>query len=284
MVSASTSPSSSTSLCTSLTKPQSSLQIPGKCIFNEEWKSSKLLSKKSIGKNTQIFTFELPSQDKPLDLSTCACILAKGDLPNEKEPIIRPYTPISTNNLIGKMELMIKIYPDGKLSQYLYHLPIGESIDFKHIDFNVKIQYPFNKKKLGMICGGTGITPFIQALHALLGTEGDETDISMLYGSRSSDDILGGDTMNDWAAQSNGRFKCTHVLSHEPEDSKWSGERGHIDKDKITKFLPKPSDDCMIFVCGPPPMYDALCGPRTEKTVTGVLKDLGYSDEMVFKF
>eukprot|EP00615_Pteridomonas_danica_P004887 CAMPEP_0114351046 /NCGR_PEP_ID=MMETSP0101-20121206/16865_1 /TAXON_ID=38822 ORGANISM="Pteridomonas danica, Strain PT" /NCGR_SAMPLE_ID=MMETSP0101 /ASSEMBLY_ACC=CAM_ASM_000211 /LENGTH=237 /DNA_ID=CAMNT_0001490677 /DNA_START=282 /DNA_END=995 /DNA_ORIENTATION=+ len=235
-----------------------------------------------VGKSSQIFTFELPDKTKPLGLSTCACILAKGGK-DDGQPVIRPYTPISTNDLIGKMELLVKIYPGGKLSQHMMSLPIGESIDFKHIDFNVKIQYPFNKKKIGIICGGTGITPMIQALHALLGTEKDETEISMLYGSRTADDILAGDTMDRWASQSHGRFKCTHVLSNE-EGSSYTGERGWVDKDRITKFLPPPSEDCIIFVCGPPPMYESLCGPRTEKEVTGVLSELGFSNDMVFKF
>lgn len=31
-------------------------------------------------------------------------------------------------------------------------------------------------------------------------------------------------------------------------------------------------------------MYETLCGPRTEKTVTGVLADLGYSADQVYKF
>lgn len=31
-------------------------------------------------------------------------------------------------------------------------------------------------------------------------------------------------------------------------------------------------------------MYEALCGPRTEKEVKGVLADLGYSADQVYKF
>ncbi|KAK1744419.1 hypothetical protein QTG54_004952 [Skeletonema marinoi] len=50
-------------------------------------------------------------------------------------------------------------------------LPIGGTIKFKHIEFNVKIPAPFTHKKIGMIAGGTGITPMIQALHAILGRE-----------------------------------------------------------------------------------------------------------------
>ena len=33
----------------------------------------------------------------------------------------------------------------------------------------------------------------IQALHAILGSAGDKTEVKMLYGSRTSDNILGED-------------------------------------------------------------------------------------------
>lgn len=140
----------------SLLKPEASLRKPGECVFNEEFQPAKLVSKMAVGKTTQVFTFELPDTSKPLGLSTCACILAKGGKDDEGNAVVRPYTPISTNNLIGKFELMVKVYPNGKLSQHMSNMPLGDSLEFKHIKPNVKIQYPFNKQKIGMICGGTG--------------------------------------------------------------------------------------------------------------------------------
>ena len=44
----------------------------------------------------------------------------------------------------------------------------------------------------------------------------------------------------------------------------------------------------MIFVCGPPPMMKAISGDKapdyTQGPVGGALKDLGYSEDMVYKF
>jgi cytochrome-b5 reductase len=170
-------------------------------------------------------------------------------------------------------------------------LPIGGTVAFKHIDFNIKIPAPFTQKKIGMIAGGTGITPMIQALHAILGDgpaeQASVTDeVTLLYGSRSKDDILGGEMLNKWASAHDGKFKHVDVLSHEPSDSDYTGERGFITKEMIVKYLPPPSlgDDIVILVCGPPIMYNLLCGPRTEKEVTGILGELGYSSSQVFKF
>ena len=55
-------------------------------------------------------------------------------------------------------------------------------------------------------------------------------------------------------------------------------------KQLIEANMPPPSDDTMIFVCGPPPMYNALCGPRDQKELTGALAEMGYTAEMVYKF
>merc|ERR1712087_712770 len=64
---------------------------------------------------------------------------------------------------------------NGFLSKYMCEqLKVGETINFKHIDFNIKIPAPFKHKKIGMIAGGTGITPMIQALHAILGKGKDD--------------------------------------------------------------------------------------------------------------
>jgi len=186
--------------------------------------------------------------------------------------------------MTGEFELMVKVYRQGNLSKHFDSLKIGETVDFKHIDKNVKCQYPFGKKKIGILTGGTGITPMIQAMHAILGTPSDNTPVAVLYGSQTSDNILAKETLDVWAQKCSSQLSLTYVLSHEPHDSSWPGARGFINKDLIQKHMPWAGEDCLIFVCGPPPMYDALCGPRDEPKLTGLLADLGFKAEQVFKF
>lgn len=64
-----------------------------------------------------------------------------------------------------------------------------------------------------MLVGGTGVTPMIQALHALLGTEGDTTKVTMLYGNRSQKDILAKLTLDLWSSKFSHRFSVEHILS-----------------------------------------------------------------------
>ena len=64
----------------------------------------------------------------------------------------------------------------------------------------------------------------------------------------------------------------------------WAGARGFISEPLLRQALTPPDADSALFVCGPPPMYEDLCGPRGVKEITGVLKKLGYRDEQVVKF
>ena len=40
----------------------------------------------------------------------------------------------------------------------------------------------------------------------------------------------------------------------------------------------------LVFVCGPPPMYAAICGPRDADGVTGLLGAAGYARSDVYTF
>ena len=262
--------------------PHAAVYPAGQCVFGEEWTAATLVAKERCKETTAILTFELPDASKPLGLSTCACILAKFD--RDGSAVVRPYTPISTNAMIGRFELLVKIYAQGAMSQHLDGLQIGDAVEFKHIPFNVKVQYPF-KPKVGMLIGGTGIAPMVQALHAVLGTADDTTAVSMLYASKVKEDILAEETLEAWAASSEGRFTCKHVLSEEPDGSPWLGARGLISCALIDEHIPAPTDDVVIFVCGPPGMYESLCGPRNEpQELKGILAEMGYTAAQVVKF
>lgn len=266
--------------------PTAAVVPAGTCQLDDDdkWISVPLMGRVRISPDTSVLSFGLPDKTKPLNLPTCACILARGGEDNEGKPVVRPYTPISTNVCAGKMDLIIKVYDKGVMTQHMDKMKVGDSLEFKHIKFNVKMQYPFNKSRIGMLVGGTGITPMIQALHAVLGTPSDKSEVSMLYGSRTVADILAREVLDDWNTTHKDQFTVTHVLSNEPADTPYDGPRGFITKELIEKHLPAPADDTLIFVCGPPPMYKALCGPREEKDVTGILGEMGYSAEQVYKF
>ena len=259
--------------------PHAAVYPAGQCVFGEDWTAATLVAKERCKETTAILTFELPDTSKPLGLSTCACILAKFD--RDGAAVVRPYTPISTNAMIGRFELLVKIYAQGAMSQYLDGLQLAPC---RPPSRSTSRCSTVRSPGWNADCG-TGIAPMVQALHAVLGTADDTTAVSMLYASKVKEDILAQETLEAWAANSEGRFSCKHVLSEEPDDSSWTGARGLITRELIEAHLPAPTDDVVIFVCGPPGMYESLCGPRNEpQELKGILAEMGYTAAQVVKF
>mmetsp|Transcript_2434 Transcript_2434/g.6824 ORF Transcript_2434/g.6824 Transcript_2434/m.6824 type:complete len:285 (-) Transcript_2434:197-1051(-) len=277
--------SSSPSRLSSLVGPPTAAVCPpGQCVFTEDWSPATLVGREQVTHDTILVTFRLPRMWKPLGLSTCACVLCRFDEPNGTEPVVRPYTPVSTNAMLGRFQLVIKLYDLGKMSQHLNSLPLGSPVEFRHSGPRVSRQYPFGAKHLTMLAGGTGITPMIQALHAVLGTPGDGTQVSLVFGNKAQEDILCRELLESWSERSGGRLKVTHVLSQAAFDASWRGRKGFITRELLEKHTAPPSEDVLVMVCGPPPMCKGLCGPRDEPELTGILGDMGYTAEQVFKF
>merc|ERR550525_1117993 len=142
-----------------------------------------------------------------------------------------------------------------------------------------------------MIAGGSGLTPCLQTAEELLSLPNDNTQVTLIFCNRSPKDIYLKDHLDSLAANSNGRFKVHYCV--DKADADWNGLTGYVTADMIKEHLPAPDGaySC-IMVCGPPPMYDALCGPKqpqegkppAQGPILGVLKDLGYTSEGVFKF
>lgn len=265
------------------------------CFLPTDWIDLPLTQVLPYNDDSKVFEFGLPTGTS-LELPTCACLLVC--LPHNDtsgNPIVRPYTPISNNDMTGKFQLLIKSYPGGNVSSFIHGMKIGQTLKFKHIKFNIKEQYPFGKKTISMISGGTGITPMLQALHMLLTTAGDDTQIVLLNGNKAMGDILMKERLFYYASQYGNRFKLVNIVGATPDDKPegWNdvpanvvAETGWIDETKIKKYCHAPSADTSVFVCGLPALYKVLCGPRNEKNVAEgtVLHKLGYTDSMVVKF
>lgn len=81
--------------------------------------------------------------------------------------MVRPYTPVSSPEVTGHLDLVIKTYPTGKMSKHMGEMKVGDTLDFK----GPLMKYPYQpntKSKIGMIAGGTGITPMLQVGQSLV--------------------------------------------------------------------------------------------------------------------
>jgi cytochrome-b5 reductase len=99
-----------------------------------------------------------------------------------------------------------------------------------------------------MIAGGTGITPMLQIIRAVLKNPDDKTKISLIYANVSVEDILLKQELDELVTIYPGRFKVYYVLNNSPPG--WTGGVGFVSKAHIEEHMPKSSDDIKILLCG----------------------------------
>lgn len=256
------------------------LYLMGKDVINgmrkpfldpERWQALQLVDKKVLTHNTRRFRFALPHQDQILGLPVGQHITIKATLP-DGTAVMRPYTPTSDGRARGYVDFVVKVYPEGRMSQAMDALAIGDSLMFKGP--KGRFEYtPSGKRAYGMLAGGTGITPMYQLAQAVLKDPNETTHISLIFANVSSDDILLKEELDDLMVRCTGRFKVHYVLNTPPAG--WEGGVGFISAEMIKEHLPPPADDVLVLRCGPLPMMQAM---------EMHLNALGYASEHQFQF
>ena len=244
-----------------------------------------LVQKDKISPDTRRFRFALPSSEHALGLPLGKHIYLSGTVGGTL--VSRPYTPTSLHDQKGFFELVIKVYfagvhpkfPDGgKMSQHLEQLSIGDSVNIKgprgkltyrgRGELAVADALGRNEKvtrvsRLGMIAGGTGITPMYQIIQAVFRDEHDTTNISLLFANQTEEDILMREELEIFSRRYPDRFNLWYTLDR-PRDN-WAFSKGFVNDEMIRERLPAPGDDTMVLLCGPPPMVEYACRPNLEK-------------------
>jgi cytochrome-b5 reductase len=253
---------------------------------DQGWVSLKLEEVEIVNHNSKRFRFRLPEDDMTSGLHVASAILTKFKPVDAEKAVIRPYTPISDEDATGYVDLLVKQYPNGPMSTHMHGMVPGQHLDVK----GPIPKYPWAANKhehIALIAGGTGITPMFQLCRAIFNNPDDTTKVTLVFGNVSEDDIL---LKNELAALENQnprRFRAFYVLDNAPKH--WTGAQGYINKDLLKTVLPEPkSDNIKVFVCGPPGMMDSISGskksPKDQGELKGILKELGYTPEQVYKF
>mmetsp|Transcript_9692 Transcript_9692/g.17053 ORF Transcript_9692/g.17053 Transcript_9692/m.17053 type:complete len:511 (-) Transcript_9692:25-1557(-) len=276
--------------------------------LNKKRQKVKLVEKINLSHDTRLFRFEIPHPGHKLGLPIGKhikiwCPTPKGVVDGEwngavcteskRSEVERKYTPSSLDDENpGFLDIVIKVYksgvverfPDGgKMSQYLDSVKIGDTIDiagpYGLIEYQGKGTFTISKKErkvkyVGMLAGGTGITPMLQLIKAVLRDPEDQTKLSLIFANQTEEDILVRDMLETEAQKHPDRFKLHYTVDRPPAD--WKYSTGFIDADMITKYMPPPGDDTVIFMCGPPPMIKFACKANLDK--------LGYDKKAQVEF
>jgi cytochrome-b5 reductase len=216
----------------------------------------------------------------------------REDMEQERTEIERKYTPTTSDDEVGYVDLVIKVYkggvvdrfPDGgKMSQYLGGLKPGDKVDVTgpvgtHTYLgNGKFKSGTKEhtcKKLGMMAGGTGLTPMLQVIAAVLKNPADPTQLYLIYANQTEGDILCREMLEDLQKAHPKRLKIWYTLDRPPK--KWAYGEGFITEEMIAEHLPGPKESSLILMCGPPPMVKFACQQNLDK--------LGYKKDVQIAF
>jgi len=244
----------------------------------------KLAERTQLSRTVVHYSFALPSEKHimGLPIGQHVYISTKMANPNtggELKNIARAYTPISTMDTFGRVDLVIKTYykdehprfPDGGwLSQYMNDMKVGDELDFKgptgHIIyegqgvFNIRGEKK-TYKKIGCLAGGTGVTPCFQLMQHT-DKNSEPLEISLLYANQTPDDILMKDQLDEFPSKG---MKVGYTVDRVPDGTLWGGFVGFVTEDMVKSSLPEPGPDTLILACGPPVMVDKCLRPICEK-------------------
>ena len=243
--------------------------------------------------NSSLYRFSFPDPTAVSGLTVASCLVTQAPAGKEGAAVVRPYTPVSfPREAQGHLDMVIKTYPTGAMSSYIDRLSLGEQLAFKG-PF-VKLSVTKNmKRSIGLVAGGTGITPMLQVIEHVLRLPGDVTALSLVFANKSPDDILLKSRLDQLtSAHPSGRFRVHYVVDAAPPG--WSGGSiGFVTAELLRATMPAAgsgadADDVMVMVCGPPGMMAAVSGDKapdkSQGSLSGALRTLGYKPEQVFKF
>lgn len=255
-----------------------------------------LIEKEELSHDTRRFRFDLPSPSHVLGLPVGQHIYLSAQVNGNL--VVRPYTPVTSDEDKGHFDLVIKVYfsnvhpkfPDGgKMSQHLEKLAIGDKILVRgpsgRLEYKGDGKFAIKKtktseavvsryNKVGMIAGGTGITPMLQLMEAVCRDPSDQTECSLLFANQTEQDILCRDRLEELQRSHPDRIKVWYTV--DKAGPGWNYSVGFVSGDMIAEHLPPPSPDTLILMCGPPPMINFACTPNLDKLAYGQANRFAY--------
>ena len=132
-------------------------------------------------------------------------------------------------------------------------------------------------------------------IREILRNSDDKTLISLLFANTTEEDILKKKEIDE-LAKKHSNLRVTYVVSKPSkswekegkENAKETRVSGLITQELLKTSMPAPAEDISVYICGPPSFVKDICGSKTvdykQGPVDGFLKNLGYNEDMVFKF
>ena len=174
------------------------------------------------------------------------------------EELRRPYS-VCVAPSSGEWRVCVKRDPMGRFSGFVNdQLKAGDTLGVMRKAmgrFYATIE-PEKAKSYVMMAGGSGVTPIMSNIRAILESE-PKSEITLFYGNKTRRDIIFREDFNDLKDAHMERFRVFHILSDDVPDVPLYG--GMMTPEKITELvtaMTSVQDIDQFFICGPGPMMD----------------------------
>jgi propane monooxygenase reductase subunit len=153
----------------------------------------------------------------------------------------------------GRLEFIIKVYPDGVFSSFLDNqLAVGDRLDLTG-PFGVFTLRDAPDRDIIFVGGGAGLAPILALLRSMAERGIDRKGV-FYYGARSRSDLCFIEEIEALKGKLPD-FQFVPALSEPKDGEDWDGEVGFI-----TEVLKRYETDLKrahAYLCGPPPMVEA---------------------------
>lgn len=158
---------------------------------------------------------------------------------------------------VGATEVgfLIKRLPGGRFSEWLFEKDRTGIKMWLHGPYGVMGVDEPDADGL-CVAGGTGLAPVLSIVEHRLRTSATAC-FTVVYGVQTQADLFGMDKLTTLASRHPGRLSILPVLSHEPENSDWTGARGLVTQ-PLDENLGVDFGSVASFICGSLPMVAAV--------------------------
>ncbi len=210
------------------------------------------------------------SLDEPKEIQHRPGQYIQVQAPAPEGPVSRAYSissPVYETNVV---QLVVRLVPGGIGSTYLFNLTPGDAVSFTgpYGEFHLS-EDP--SEEIICVGGGCGMAPMRDIIYSLY-DRWPERHCWLFFGCRTTGDVFYLDEYKE-LAQKHPNFHIVYALSDQLNPGeKWDGETGFIHL-SVDKYL-EPDVERQAFLCGPPPMIEAVIHVLNEKGIDN--KDIFY--------
>lgn len=192
--------------------------------------------------------------NEPAEISHVPGQYVQVRAPSQDEPVFRAYSissPVYEPNVV---ELVVRLVPGGIGSTYLHNLRMGEDVAFTGPYGEFRLS---DDPSVEIVCvgGGCGMAPMKNIIYTLY-ERWPRRSCWLFFGCRTTLDIFYLEQFKQ-LERKHVNFHVVYALSDAlKRNEQWDGETGFIHL-AVDKYL-EPDVQRQAFLCGPPPMIEAV--------------------------